>query len=126
MKHLYISEDGKFQSEDEYEVDEYERQALRHDLKVVILDEYGEAIDDYDAACYLYIPDEIAYSRYTALADQEGYFVPDGAGYYLWEDHIDQYVSLDDKISELNNKITKYRSMRNKLTELSNQEKSDD
>ena len=126
MKHLYISEDGKFQSDDEDEVNEYEHQALRHDLKVVILDEYGEAIDDYDAAYYIYIPDEAAYSRYVAFADQEGYFAPDGPGYYLWVDHRDLYVSLDDRINELYNKIAKYRSMRDKLTELSNQEKSDD
>ena len=98
MKCLYISDDGKFQSEDEYAVDEYERQALRNDLKVAMLDLDGEATDDYDAAEYLYIPDEAAYSRYVAYAEYEGYCVPDSAGYYLWNDYKGEYVSLDDRI----------------------------
>ncbi len=124
MKCLYVSDDGKFQSEDEWAVEEYEYQSLRNDLKVVILDEDGEVIDDYDAAYFLYIPDEAAYSRFVAFAEDNGTCIPDGAGYYLWDDCIDNYISINDRINELNNKVTKYKSMRDKLTELSNQEKS--
>ena len=125
MKCLYISDDGKFQSEDEDAVDEYERQSLINDLKVAMLNSEGKTTNEFGAADYLYIPDEAAYSRYVAFAEYEGYCVPEGAGYYLWDDYNNEYISLDDRINELNNKIAKYKSMRDKLTELSNQEKSD-
>lgn len=113
MRCEYISDDGKFRSEDDNAVDEYEFNVIVTNTGIVWCDETGEPCDLEDA-WYLYVPNEevmgvvrgLLYSRYGV--DLSKYL---HAGYMYYDEDNDTWFNVDSRISAMNAKIAELERM---------------
>lgn len=113
MRCEYISDDGKFRSEDDNAVDEYEFNVIVTNTGIVWCGEHGEACDLEDA-WYLYVPSEEAmgvvrgllYSRYGMDLPMKLH-----AGYMYYDVDDDAWFNVDSRISAMNEKVAELERM---------------
>jgi hypothetical protein len=118
-KKIYIAKDGTEFSEDDYpsaeiakaKCEEYERTESAIEATIVLLDDKGNRITEFNSAFAIYCKTDEAARLLDILAVKEGYYSPwnnglDGeptAGYYLYDATADEWFDLLAKIAELTN-----------------------
>ena len=113
MRCEYISEDGKFRSEDENAVDEYEFNVIVTTTGIVWCGEHGEPCD-LEGAWYMYVPSEEVMGDVRGLLyDRYGVDLPKNlhAGYLYYDEDDDAWVNVDSRISAMNEKIAELERM---------------
>lgn len=107
MRCEYISDDGKFRSEDEYAVDEYEFNTIISCTGITWCDSEGKDCDLEDA-WYIYVPTEDAMPKVRSmLYERFGIELPEGlnAGHLGYDEEDEVWHNIDDQITKMNHKI---------------------